>query len=257
MEFLVRQSVHARERKTQVPCVQCPLRPLPAFRSFTPEELQFMCYFKSGELTGRYGTTILLEGARSENCYTMLSGWGFRYKMLPDGRRQILNFVLPGDFVGLQASVLNEMQHSVEALTDVVLCVFPRDKLWTLYSDHPSLAFDITWLAAREEMMLDDHLLSIGHRTAIERVAYLTLHLFRRARDVNLNEGESLRLPLTQQHVADTLGMSLVHTNKTLRRLYDRALLSWREKTLKILDLDGLAKLARYDIAASNPRPLI
>ena len=70
------------------------------------------------------------------------------------------------------------MQHSVEALTDMMLCVFPREKLWDLYTDYPTLAFDVTWLAAREEQILDEHLLSVGRRTAIERIAYLLLHLF-------------------------------------------------------------------------------
>jgi CRP-like cAMP-binding protein len=216
-----------------------------------------MCYFKSGELMARAGTTLLMEGSNSAHLYTILSGWAFRYKMLTDGRRQILNFALPGDFLGLQSSILDEMQHSVEALTDVLLCVFPREKLWSLYTKHPSLAFDLTWLAAREEMMLDDHLLSVGRRTAIERVAYLLLQLYRRARDVKLVEGDSLKLPLTQLHVADTLGMSLVHTNKTLRRLYERSLIHWRGRTLSILDQESLAELARYEPGASVPRPLI
>ena len=82
-----------------------------------------------------------------------------------DGRRQILNFALPGDFIGLQASIFDSIGNSVEALSDVVLCVFPREKLWDLYTRYPTLAFDVTWLAAREEQILDEHLLSVGRRT--------------------------------------------------------------------------------------------
>lgn len=240
-----------------IPCNQCPLRGLKAFRDFTSEELEFISGFKIAELTAKGGSTLLLEGHNSAHLYTLLSGWAFRYKMLDDGRRQILNFALPGDFLGLQSSVFNEMQHSVEALTDVLLCVFPRDRLWTLYSSHPGLGFDITWLAAREEMMLDDHLLSVGRRTAIERTAYLFLHLCRRARELQLNDGNKLKLPMTQQHVADILGMSLVHTNKTLRRLYDRKLISWRDRVLTVLDEEGLAELAGYEGHSATPRPLI
>src|SRR5665213_1976624 len=87
-------------------------------------------------------------------CCCHRCGCAFRYKTLPDGRRQILNYALPSDLIGLQGAVNDEMQHSVEALTDVTLCVFPREKLWDLYKDYPALAFDITWLAAREEQML-------------------------------------------------------------------------------------------------------
>src|SRR6185312_3020288 len=111
--------------------------------------------------------TILQEGTSTTYLFTVLIGWAFRYKTLPDGRRQILNFALPGDFIGLQAVLDKEVQHSVEALTDAVFCIFPREKLWTLYTSHPSLAFDITWLASREEQILDEHLVSIGRRSAI------------------------------------------------------------------------------------------
>ena len=149
----------------------------------------------------------------------MLSGWAFRYKMLDDGRRQILNYALPADMVGLQGALMREMEHSVEALTPLTLCVFPRAKLWELYAKLPSLAFDITWLAAREEQLIDENLVSVGRRTALERIAYLLLHLFVRAQEAGLTKGNSIQFPFTQQHLADTLGMSLVHTNKTLKRL--------------------------------------
>ena len=100
-----------------------------------------------------------------------------------------------------------------------MLCVFPRDKLWELYRNHPTLAFDLTWLAAREEKILDEHLVSVGRRTALERTAYLLVHLFVRAEQAGLTTKDTVELPLTQQHLADTLGMSLVHMNKTLKRL--------------------------------------
>ena len=76
---------------------------------------------------------LFLEGTSSAHLYTVLSGWAFRYKLLPDGRRQILNYCFPGDFIGLQGSVMNEMQHSIEALSDMVLCVFQREGLWRLF----------------------------------------------------------------------------------------------------------------------------
>ena len=117
--------------------------------------------------------------------------------MLDDGRRQILNYALPADMLGLQGALMNEMEHSVEALTPLVLCVFPRSKLWDLYSRLPSLAFDITWLAAREEQLIDEHLVSLGRRTALERAAYLLLHLFtrRKKRAWSRTEASSFRSP--------------------------------------------------------------
>ncbi len=244
-------------QRKQVPCEKCPLRPLRVFREFSPDELAFISDFKSGELTAKPGTTLFLQGAHVAHLYTLLSGWAFRYMTLPDGRRQILNFAFPGEFLGLQACVLNEMQHSVEISTPAVLCVFPREKLWDLYTGFASLAFDVTWLAAREEQLVDEHLLSVGRRSALERVAFLLMHLYRRAEDVGLAKNKTAQFPFTQQHVADALGISLVHTNKTLRRLYNMKVLSWRDRTFKILDWDKLSELAIYDVRDRQPRPLM
>src|SRR5690242_21550079 len=160
------------------PCELCPLRKRAGLRKFTDEELAFVKEFKADELRVDPGASFLREGTRSEFLYTVLNGWAFRYKMLDDGRRQILNYALPADMLGLQGALMNEMEHSVEALTPLVLCVFPRSKLWDLYSKLPSLAFDITWLAAREEQLIDEHLLSLGRRPALEPAAYPLLHLF-------------------------------------------------------------------------------
>jgi CRP/FNR family transcriptional regulator, anaerobic regulatory protein len=241
-----------------VPCEECPFRSFhTVFRDFTRDELDFVSRFKAGELRVEKGKTFLLQGASSDHLFTVLGGWAFRYKMLPDGRRQILNYALPGDFVGLQASVLNQMEHSVEALTDVLLCIFPRDQLWELHRGHPTLAFDLTWLAAREEQILDDNLLSVGRRTAPERIAYLLLHLFTRAKQLGLAEGNTFQFPLTQQHVADTLGMSLVHANKTFQRLRRSNLVRWSPNEVHIVDAAALAGLAHYEPPDRGVRPFI
>ena len=180
----------------KVPCEKCPLRGKEVLRDFTAKELPFVAEFKSGELNVQAGTNVLLQGTNSAHLYTVLSGWAFRYKTLADGRRQILNYALPADLLGLQGSVSDEMQHSVEALTDMILCVFPREKLWDLYSGYPALAFDVTWLAAREEQMLDENLLNVGRRTALERTAYLLLHLFVARRGSRIDQGQHGRVPV-------------------------------------------------------------
>lgn len=238
------------------PCEQCPLRGLKYFRDFTPTELDFVSRFKTGELSVEPGAIVLMEGSHSAHLYTILQGWGFRYKTLEDGRRQILNYLMPGDLVGLQGTVMGEMQHSVEALSPITLCVFERGRLNSLFGDHPSLAYDITWIAASEERMLDDHLLSIGRRTALERAAYLLVFLYNKAVRVGLLEKNG-PIPVTQQHVADTLGLSIVHTNKTLRKLADRELIRWTDKGCIVLDDAALAQTAGWEPDFRNSRPFI
>jgi CRP/FNR family transcriptional regulator, anaerobic regulatory protein len=239
------------------PCDQCLLRKRPSLREFNPEELAFVKAFKTDELRVDAGASFLREGTRSEYLYTVLSGWAFRYKMLDDGRRQILNYALPADMLGLQGALMNEMEHSVEALTPLVLCVFPRAKLWDLYSRLPTLAFDITWLAAREEQLIDEHLVSLGRRTALERAAYLLLHLFVRAEESGLVKDGIIQFPFTQQHLADTLGMSLVHTNKTLKRLFISKAVRWKDRVFEMVDRAALAGIAGSEAAKARPRPFI
>ena len=117
----------------------------------------------------------------------------------------------------------------------------------------PSLAFDVTWLAAKEERILDEHLLSIGQRTAEERAAYLLLFIFARAKVRGLTKGTSLNLPLTQQHIADTLGLSLVHTNRVLNRLTRRGIISMAEPDPADRRPKRLAEIAGGSRSAAGP----
>ena len=248
---------NGRPNSHHTPCESCPLRQRKCLREFTAEELEFVKHFKIDELRVDVGASFLRQGARSEHLYTVLSGWAFRYKSLDDGRRQILNYALPADMVGLQGTLLHEMEHSVEALTPLVLCVFPRSKLWDLYGRFPSLAFDITWLAAREEQLIDENLVSLGRRTALERTAYILLHLFTRAEEAGLTKNGTIQFPFTQQHLADTLGMSLVHTNKTLRRLMASKVVRWKDRVFEMVDRAGLAAIAGDEPSQHRARPFI
>lgn len=243
------------ERK--YPCHACPLAARKLFRNFTEDELRFVSTFKKGELTVDRGSTVLAEGTRNPHFYTVLLGWGFRYKLMPDGRRQIVNFTMPGDLIGLQGSLMEEMEHSVEALSPMTLCVFERHELMTLFHEHATLGYDVTWLAAREESMLDENLLSVGRRTAMERLAYLIAFIATRAGEVGLMNGNGSEIPVTQQHIADTLGLSLVHTNKTIRKLTQLNLLRWRDRGCEVLDLAGLSRMARWDGLTKQVRPFI
>ena len=245
------------KKNVHTPCDRCPLRKRAYFRPFNADELKFIAGFKAGELQVKQGGTVLLEGSHSAHLYTVFEGWAFRYKIMEDGRRQILNFALPGDLIGLQAALFHEMEHSVEALTPLRLCVFERERFREIYEYHPDLAFDITWIASREERILDEHLLSVGRRSALERAAYLLAFLAQRAVVALPKDSDQPKLPLTQQHVADTLGLSIVHTNKTLRKLTHRKYIGWRSGYCEVFDLNGLLEAAKWDGYASERRPLI
>ena len=239
------------------PCGQCPLRRLPIFQPCDGIQLDFIETFKIGEQTIARGETVYTEGMTSPYLYTVLRGWAFRSKSLPDGRRQIVNYALAGDFIGLQNAMMAEMEHTIEALTDMRLCVFPRDRLFALFEKHPPLGFDMTWLAAREERFLDDNMLAVGRRTAVVNIAYLISHLFARARELDLVRGDKLDLPITQQHFADTLGLSQEHLNKSLRKLRSGGLVTVVGRSMIVQNEAALLALAKGERTEHLKRPLI
>ena len=169
----------------------------------------------------------------------------------------ILHFLLPGDFIGLHEQVLGAASHGVEALTGVRLCAFDRNSLWDLYRTHPALGYDITWLSAHEELIVDENLLSVGRRSALERIAMLLLQVYRRAQGVGLDGPHGVPFPITQQHLADALGLSLVHTNKTLRKLHGLGLHDIRNGRLKIHNPAAVQRLADDPATPVRARPLI
>ncbi|WP_211856000.1 Crp/Fnr family transcriptional regulator [Plastoroseomonas hellenica] len=240
-----------------IPCLACPLRPLPGFKQLPPEILASISAQKTGQLGLPAGAVILAEGEASDRLFTLLSGWAFRFMTLSDGRRQILNILLPGDLIGLQGELMAASTHGVETLTDVSLCVFARDSLWTFYRDHPSLALDVTWLAAHEERIVDEAVLSVGRRTALERIAALLVHIHKRATGAGLAREGSVPFPLTQIHVADALGLSPVHTNRVLQRLRRNGLVRLEGGRLAIGDLSALQRVARYWEQPTQQRPLL
>jgi CRP-like cAMP-binding protein len=229
------------------------------FLDHTEEELELVQSLKRREMSLAAGETLIHEGQTDAPLFTLRQGWAFRFKTLSDGRRQILSFLLPGDFIGVQQKMGDAAAHGVMTLTDALFCVFQRDSLWQLHRQSPTMGFNITWLTAHEESLVDDTLLSVGRRSAEERIAMLLILLFKRAAAMQADAGASgVPFPLTQQHIADGLGLSLVHTNKTLRKLEHRGLHQVLDGRLFMRDVKALVRLADlYGDGRPPQRPLV
>jgi CRP/FNR family transcriptional regulator, anaerobic regulatory protein len=238
-------------------CDICPLRAMPLFVPFNAKELAFMRRFKTGEQVVDRNTPILHEGYRSPTLYTVLSGIGTRSVLLADGRRQVINFVFPGDFIGLQSSLMGEMKHTVTSTTPMVLCTFDRARLWEMFRDHAERAYDLTWIAAVEEHFLGETIATLGQRTATERLAWAFLRIWRRLAAVGLLRDGSVPLPFRQQDIADALGLSLVHTNKTVSRLKQQKIAVWKGGRLSIADMKVLAAVAGVSDERAEIRPIL
>lgn len=241
----------------RVPCISCPLRSKAHFVPMSRDEVLFMQDFKIGELDVERGAVVLLEGSNSPQLFTVLRGMGLRYKTLANGRRQVLNFIFPGDFLGLQTGLLQEMQHSVEASTKMTLCVFDRKSLWRLFREHPSRAYHLTWIAAEAEHFLGDALATVGQKPADARIAWALVKVYLKCSALDLANGSTCPLPFRQQDLADALGLSLVHTNKTLARFRERQIAVWQGGQLRVPDLERLAEIGMVEELEAPRRPLM
>jgi CRP-like cAMP-binding protein len=240
----------------QVPCHECKLRAYGLFKPVTGEELASIQEIKSEHLEIPAGSVIISAGDAAPEIYTLYAGWAFRYKMLSDGRRQILAFLLPGDLLGLQAAMFDAALFGIDALTDVQLCVLPRKKVWALFGKMPGLAFDVAWLGSRSESFVDENLTSVGRRTSAERIAALIVTLYKRAKVLGMVDGETFAFPLTQQHIADALGLSLVHTNKTLAKLRRVGMFKQHNGTMTLINPRVLERVAQHFDEEVPMRPL-
>jgi CRP-like cAMP-binding protein len=241
----------------RVPCFECALRRTGAFKPINDLELAFINEMKRDHLVCPPGGEIIAAGQDQAELYTLYAGWAIRCKTLPDGRRQILNILLPGDLIGLQGAMFEAAAYSVEAITEVQLCLLPRRKMGSLFENMPELAFDVTWLGSREESIVDENLTSTGQRTAAERIAALIIQLYKRLNVLGMVVNGAMPFPLTQQHIADTLGLSLVHTNKSLAKLRKLGMFSQTNSTLLLSNPKALESLAQYFDEEVAKRPLI
>ena len=177
--------------------------------------------------------------------------------MRKDGRRQVINFVFPGDFVSLQSSLMGEMKHTVTSTTPMVLCTFDRARLWDMFRNHAERAYDLTWIAAVEEHFLGETIATLGQRAATERMAWAFLRIWRRLAAVGLLRDGSVPLPFRQQDMADALGLSLVHTNKTVAHLKSKGEAVWQGGRLSIPDMKALAVVAGVSDERAEIRPIL
>ncbi|MBV9559002.1 MAG: Crp/Fnr family transcriptional regulator [Bradyrhizobium sp.] len=193
------------------------------------------------------GHDLVSEGDPSDRIRIVLSGWLARYKTLEDGRRQIVNFVLPGDSCDAYVYLLARMDHSISSLTPVTYSEIRREQFDELIASDRMLA-DAFWCETLANASIQrEWVLNIGRRVALERVAHLLCEICERLRPVGLMDGNSCAFPVTQMDLADATGLSVVHLNRTLQELRAGDLIVLRERTLTINDLDALKNLALFN----------
>lgn len=193
------------------------------------------------------GHHLIREGDRPDPVFVMLEGWAFRYKILPDGGRQIMAFMLPGDFCDIHIAVLEEMDHSVVTLTKARVAFLPRAQMEALVEARPAVTRAFWWSQLVDQGVLRAWIVSMGRRTSTERVAHLMCELYIRMRNIGLATHDQCEMPLTQTVLADAVGLTPVHVNRVLRKLRLAKIMDLRSGSLTILDPAKLARIAGFD----------
>jgi CRP-like cAMP-binding protein len=205
------------------------------------------CVQGARTIKARKNKDVVIAGNPYDCFYANHDGWLFRYKILHNGGRQIVDFVLPGDIFALQACLFKSSLYSIATVTPVSLSVIPFDKIDELFEQNPRLSKLIFWSAACEAARFAEHLTDAARRSAYERLSHLLLELFVRLKTVGLTEAMSFHMPLTQELIGDALGLTTIHVNRTLRLLREDHLIEIDGKKVTILDFEALSLLCDFE----------
>lgn len=189
---------------------------------------------------------IIRQGDAPDDVHLVLEGFACRYKILPDGKRSIFAYLVPGDFCDLNIFILRSMDHSIATLSPCTMVDIPRPRILGLL-DRPAVARALWWATLVDEATLREWLVNMGRRDAETSIAHLFCEMHLRLRSIGLADGGEFRLPITQNELADTVGLSAVHVNRSLQSLQARNLIAWDRGRVKITDIDILYRFCGFN----------
>ena len=224
-------------------------RKLSAFVALSDVDLETLARFYRRRRRFQSGHEMIHEGQKHASAFILAEGWACSYKLLPDGERQIVDFQIPGDFLGLRSILFRTSDHSIEAVTPIEASEVVATDIFDAFSHAPRLATAVLWAASRDEAMVVEHLVNLGRRSAEERMAHFLLELAARLKLVGLGDMTGYDCPLTQYHLADALGLSAVHVNRVLRHMREEGLVTFQKGRVVFDDFVRLKGLAGFDTA--------
>lgn len=223
------------------------LRKLGAFVALSEAEISVIDRLHKRRRTFVAGRDLVHQGQSDQAAYILMSGWACSYKILQDGQRQIVDFQIPGDFLGLRSVLLHMSDHSIEPVTDIEVTEVHVSDLLGAFAQTPRLATAVLWAASRDEAMVVEHLVDIGRRDAAERMGHFLLELGSRLTLVGMGSKAGYDCPLTQYLLADAMGLSAVHVNRVLRQLREAGLVTFRDGHVAFDNYERLTEFADFD----------
>jgi CRP-like cAMP-binding protein len=225
----------------------------------TADEIPLLLELQSDRRFFRRGKEMIVDGGRSyRTLFIVLEGAAIRYRILRNGRRRhVLNVLLPGDIAGVPGCFFETTLYSVRTITDSCVALVPFARVVDLFHAHPELAAKLFWSLSCEAAIYAEHLISVARRPALERVAHFLLELLTRLQAVNLADERCFCFPLTQELIADALGLSIRHVNRVLRSLRDDGLVRIRDKVVVINDVEALSTLIDFENNYLKPLSIV
>ena len=198
---------------------------------------------------------VVADGDSPSQCVLVLSGFACRYKHTASGERQIFSFHISGDIPDLQGLFLDRMDHALGTITPALLAFISHDDIRHLVRRHPRLAEALWRDTLVDAAIFRQWMIGLGRRSAPGRIAHLFCEQWTRSRAVGLADDEGCELPLTQSDIADALGLSTVHVNRSLQTLRREGLVDLRKARMTVLNEEGLIQRAEFDPAYLQMRP--
>jgi CRP-like cAMP-binding protein len=229
---------------------------LSSFMPLSTTELRSLEQILEGERLVRKRQDLVVVGHEYRNLCFVKDGYAIRYKLLRSGKRQILNVILPGDVVGFPVSFFDRSSYSVVAVSDMTYSVCALDAYARLCYEQPQFGLALSWLAAHEAATYAEHIVDLGRRTPLERLAHFLLEMHARLVAVGRAEKTSFELPFSQEIMADVLGLSVPHLNRVLQQLRAEQLITSRARCVELTDMAALQTLAQYQPLGLAPIPL-
>ena len=208
-----------------------------------------------GEFTIRRRHDLIIDGYEYRKLSFVKDGYAVRYKLLRNGKRQILNVVLPGDIIGLPGSFYERATYSVMAISELRTHVCSLDAYVQLCYRNPQFGLALAWMAVQEAATYAEHVIDVGRRTPIERLSHFLLELHARLLAVGRAEAARFTLPFSQEVMADVLGLSVPHLNRMMQRLRAEKLIANRDHSVEFIDASAMQALAHYQPQALAPIP--
>ncbi|MBZ9810317.1 Crp/Fnr family transcriptional regulator [Mesorhizobium sp. BR1-1-9] len=208
------------------------------------------------DLTIRKREELVVHGSEFRNLCFVKDGYAIRYRLLRSGRRQILKLILPGDVIGFPVSFFDRSTCAVVAVSELTYAVCSFDAYIRLCYEQPQFGLVLSWLAAQEAATYAEHIVNLGRRTPIERLAHLLLEIHARLLEVERADEASFDLPFSQEIMADALGLSVPHLNRVIQQLRAEQLITSNARFIDLTDLAGLRRLAQYQPMSLIPIPV-